>query len=638
MTGWPIALPLLVFVILWVTLLGLEASDGEAWRRAFVKAALACGAMVTLTTELLSLVGALTGFGLALCWGLALLAAGAACWRTQAPARVLSWARNNVERVPAVDLAVLAGLALIVILLGLVAWVSPPNTTDSLLYHMSRVVHWAQNASLRHYPTAYEHQLWFPPWAETAILSLRLLWGNDQPAGLVQWLSFVGSLILVAGIAGELGAGRRGRFLATAFCAGIPMAVLQATSTQNDLTAAFWLLCIVYLILLDPGRRSSLSREFVLGLAIGLGILTKTTFYLYATPFVVWHLALELRMSGWRAAALSGVTAGLVAATLNLGYWARNWMTYGTLFGSAELVRGHTALGTGGAMAVGWAQHLLSHFATPSEPLNRSMEAAFHSLTAWLPAGTSEFHLTWSWNHEDLAGSPLHLAAIALLLVVMFVWGRRPRPAHLAGYAVAGVAGFGLVTTLLSWNPYVVRLHLPFLVVMAPFVGAAAASRLRPAGLAAFSAALLLAALPWVLLNQTRPVIGLRPRTAIVSVFRAEKVDILFANWLTERDDFIAATRALQATGCRQVGLRLDSHDLEYPYWWLLQAPQSGIRLESIDPYPHLARYVDPNFRPCAIVCTVCDHTATQHGLELEGSFGGIDLHLEGGASPEATP
>lgn len=51
---------------------------------------------------------------------------------------------------------------------------------------MSRVAHWVQNQSLRHYATGYIPQLVHPIIAETAILNLRLLWGDDRLANLVQ--------------------------------------------------------------------------------------------------------------------------------------------------------------------------------------------------------------------------------------------------------------------------------------------------------------------------------------------------------------------------------------------------------------------------------------------------------------------
>lgn len=638
MHPWSILLLPLTFLMTYLTLLGFEGADpgdAEAWRRAFVKTALLCGAWVTISTEVLSLVHALTGSGLTLFWALGLLVAAVASWRTGSVASARRWLRAGSWHLSLAEAGLLLAFAVILLLTGAVAWVSPPNTTDSHLYHMSRVMHWAQAGTLAHYPTTYEHQLWFPPWAETAILTLRLLWGTDQPAALVQGLSYLGCLIVAAGVAGFLGADRGGQLLAAAFCASIPMAILQASSTQNDLVSGFWLLSLAYLLTQSAQRTTQEPGAHFSGLALGLGMLTKSTFYLYAAPFVAWYLWRVLRSGGALAGAKMLAVAGMVAAALNSGFWARNWVTYGGPLGPMELVRAHTALGAPGTLRASWAAHLVSHFATPSEPLNRTIEAAFGRLCDVVRGDLPDFGLIWSWNHEDLAGSPLHLASIGFVVVLVLVVRGRRSHGSLVPYTAAGVVAFALLTVLVNWNPYVVRLHLPFLMVMAPVIGVAFGSWLRPGRVTLLGVLFVALSLPWVLLNQTRPVIGLRPRTAIVSVFRAEKVDILFANWLPQRDDFIAAAATVRETGCMQIGLRIDSHDLEYPHWWLLGAPQNGMRLEHVEPYPHLERYVDPGFRPCAILCTTCGGRGYLHGLERIAGFGEIVVFAGDGYRPE---
>ncbi|MFQ5923647.1 MAG: hypothetical protein ACE5M4_12465, partial [Anaerolineales bacterium] len=67
---------------------------------------------------------------------------------------------------------------------------------------------------------------------------------------------------------------------------------------------------------------------------------------------------------------------------------------------------------------------------------------------------------------------------------------------------------------------------------------------------------------------------------------------------------------------CERVGLRLDSHDREYMFWWALGAPNSGIRIETIYTFPHLEQLGDPDFEPCAIVCAICEGGTRLHGLE----------------------
>jgi hypothetical protein len=117
----------------------------------------------------------------------------------------------------------------------------------------------------------------------------------------------------------------------------------------------------------------------------------------------------------------------------------------------------------------------------------------------------------------------------------------------------------------------------------------------------------------------------------IDSVFNESPRVILMASWSQLRDGYFGAADTVRESGCDRVGLRLDSHDLEYVYWWLLDAPQSGIRMENIDPAPHLERYVDPEFRPCAIVCMVCGGRTRFHGLDRTFAEGEISVFLGSG-------
>jgi hypothetical protein len=111
---------------------------------------------------------------------------------------------------------------------------------------------------------------------------------------------------------------------------------------------------------------------------------------------------------------------------------------------------------------------------------------------------------------------------------------------------------------------------------------------------------------------------------------------VLFANWTQFRGTYADATDLILASGCWKVGLKIDSHDLEYSFWWLLNAPQSGIHIESIETYPRLQRYVDPKFKPCAILCTICSEKPTLHNLDLVGDFSNVRVYM--GESFEAHP
>ncbi len=686
--------------------------------------------LLTLVTESLSLLAAINQLWLSLSWLAVLLLAiwlGASRgWMSSAVRRL----RRGVNLGFEWDVrSILAGMGIIILSLLVVALVSPPNNVDSLLYHMSRVVHWAEDHSLRHYPTAYNHQLRNPIWAETAILNLRELWGNDRPANLVQWFSMLGSLVGVSAIAALLGAGRRGQILSAVAALSIPMGLLQATSTQNDYVTAFWVVCLAFLVVLS--RKRILGRFEFLGLALvlGIGILTKGPFFVYALPLMLWYFLPRLRPGNTRRLLAESILLILVAGVLNAGFWTRNIITYGGPYGDTEWLRDNIGfgipwIGSGRSAApdalgvknaalradqdttdislppgefgvapsasapgpstaeptdpktshrltsitfldrvssrgLGTAQESVMSIAIPSSAaLQRGTQPAAPGLTwgilawwiprmsqtiAWnlvTPSGVANEMIAMglravpplfglgadfqqgliqaAWNHEDTAGSPVHLLLVPLSLIGLVLFSRRSNGAQPIWYALVALSAYGLLPVVIRQGNSIwgIRFQLSFFVLSAPVIGVGLSyHRVRWIGSAA-AVALLLYSLPYVLLNNTRPVIGLPPwPTRIESIFATPQEDILLAIDPTLRHSYIEGANAVEQWECRSVGLRLNSNDLEYAFWWLLDAPQSGVRLETIYTYPYLERYVDPAFKPCAIICTICGERLQLHGL-----------------------
>jgi hypothetical protein len=108
----------------------------------------------------------------------------------------------------------------------------------------------------------------------------------------------------------------------------------------------------------------------------------------------------------------------------------------------------------------------------------------------------------------------------------------------------------------------------------------------------------------------------------------------MFAVWGIIGDAYIEAIQKVKETGCKDIGLKLDSSDLEYAYWYLLGAPQNGMRLETIVTFPELERYLDPSYKPCAIICTTCGNgLKTLNGLNLIGKYNHIQIYAKGNLS-----
>ena len=94
------------------------------------------------------------------------------------------------------------------------ALVSPPNTWDSMTYHMSRVEYWVQNKTVNFYNTNNPRQNIFSPLSEFMILHLQILSKSDIYANLISWMSLIVSMITVSLICKEFGLDRKLQILA----------------------------------------------------------------------------------------------------------------------------------------------------------------------------------------------------------------------------------------------------------------------------------------------------------------------------------------------------------------------------------------------------------------------------------------
>lgn len=675
-----IALPFLVFLLLAGTLLGWTRADrlstlglGEA----LLPSAVFCGAAVVISTEALSLVHGLNTAAIAVVWAALGIGIGLRGWRSGA----LRSAWGMLKSIPIAfsrwEWALLCGMGLLGSTLLLVAWISPPNNVDSLLYHVIRTAHWAQDQSLEHYATARQNQLLKPIWAETAILHLRLLWGSDRPSNLVQWSSMMLSVFGVAVLAARLGASRTGQIVAAAFAMTLPAGVLQSSSTQNDYVVALWTVCTAHYVL--TSRTRDLTRlEFLgLGLVLGIGFLTKGTFYVYAPPLMLWYFLSRLRRRGPRPFLIEGATLVLIAAALNAGFWARNIQTYGGPYGPSDFLQrnlwirflptppaavSEAEIGeVGEPDAIGVIGAGESEAEAPAPPAEAG-GGPFRSLAQWAGrvARTAAFNLVtpsrrvndlvrvgfarfpgvfddhflgqWdnvAWSHEDTAPNTLHMAIAFLSIAGAFLVASGPERVGIRKYALVVLAMFGMIPIVIGHGPSIwgMRYQLPFFVMAAPVVGGVWTSGRRAWPAPVLGIGLLIGALPWLLFNNTRPLIGRTPwPTRVGSILATPPAEVMFAVNPRVRPSYQQAVRTVQALSCRQVGLRIDSGHLEYLFWWLFGAPEDGTRIETIHTFPNLEPLLDRDFHPCAILCTICQERTRLHGLPLVADLDRVDV------------
>jgi hypothetical protein len=604
-----VVLPVLCFLLLWAAF----ARRGGGLRATFLAAALTWGVLVAGLTEGLSLFGLLTRNALAVTWGAAALAAASFALR-RAPSDVrLAWAWPGW-----VAGLFAAGVVAVLAVTLAVALAAPPNTYDSMTYHLARVAHWVQGRGVGFYPTHCPRQLHMPPWAEYAVAHLLLLAGGDRPANLVQWFSTAGAALGVSLLAARLGAGPRGQAFSALFCATLPMGILQASSTQNDAVLAFWLVCLAYHVI-ELLRRPSWGNALGAGAGLGLALLTKGTAYLFAAPFVawlgtVWLLRDRAQLRAWAPLALGG----LLALALNLPHYGRNWRLYGSPLGPGAEQAGHfqyrNAAVSAATLASNALRNLALHLRLPSREVSRAVERQLVALHGLLGLDANDARTTWASlpfrltfdserdqqhlaRHEDHAANLPHLVLIGLTAAVA-LWGGRARWGRAAGLGGAVLLGFVLFCLLLRWQPWHSRLHLPLFVLCSPLV-AVGLGRCRTGALAGTGVILLVWAWPFLAENASRPVLG------GANVFRLPRPIQYFVNRPDLLGPYVEAAAFLRARGYTEVGWLGDEESWEYPFWVLLSGARPGrCRLGAVGVNNPSAALARGPFLPHAVVAT----------------------------------
>lgn len=619
----------LPFIGLVLLFLILHNSDRD-WRYAVLAAAVIWGVLLTVFTELLSLLNFITFGSILGIWLATAIALGAIYYRL-VKHKKRSLPKLRLPRLTPVLWVLLAGILFITIALGTIALIAPPNTWDSMTYHMTRVVHWIQNRNVAHYPTYFSAQLVHPPFAEFAIMHLQILSRGDRLANLVQWLSMVGSVIGVSAIAKQLGANLWGQWLAAIFCATMPMGILQASSTQNDYVVAFWLVCLAhYTLLILPHKIPPTGLVAGVGASVGLAVLTKSSGYIYAFPFMVWLFlwyANRLRWKLWKPI----VIVSTIFFGLNLNHYLRNYALYGNPIATAEYSEHYrievysfptwiSNIVRNLALHADIVRHLgLQGIITPItgkvdrivDLIHSLLEVSANDPRTTFPAGA--YRVPGLSFDENIAGNPLHLFLILIAIAIFIFYRKLDNKKQILAYLLSIIGGFFLLCLMLKVQQFHARHHVSLFVLLSAFVGVIFSKLwhrylVKSIAIASLAVILLVTSMPWVLGNTARPILGEQ------SIFNTSRNELYFINRKFLKTPYFETVELLKTTECTDIGLSLGAMAVpsgtywEYPFWALFSENKGkSVRFEHIlNPenmsYPTTKTSSYQDFVPCAIV------------------------------------
>lgn len=178
-----------------------------------------------------------------------------------------------------VNLAVLtvAGTAIACMGVG-----SPPNNTDSLIYHLPRQLLWMSHGTAFIHSAPNEVMLKWPPLSEYLGVNLWLLADTDRLHFLVQFTALCGILLIYRGIFRLWGLDQSAFSVAALFTVLTPAIFYQASNTKNDILLGFFLLLLVRAseeILRN--RRITPLAGGICALSLGAVMMTKGTGLIY---------------------------------------------------------------------------------------------------------------------------------------------------------------------------------------------------------------------------------------------------------------------------------------------------------------------------------------------------------------------
>lgn len=393
--------------------------------------------------------------------------------------------REKTSRLTKTDRTVLGLSALLLLLVLMQGMLYPPNNYDSMTYHMARITSWVSHQSVRHYPTAIIRQLYQPPFAEYVIMHLDMLSRTDLFSNNVQFVFLLLTLSVILSIVELLGLGHTYKLMALVLCITIPEVILQASSTQNDVVNAFFILT-AFLFTIKSFNQPCFKNYLLIGLAAGLALLTKGTAYIYLPPILLLLAVISLiqlikykRYAGlWQ-----GCIAILLMVSLNSGHYTRNYQLTHNLLG---IDKAESNMYANQKMSIGYLfSNLLKNaglhtgimFIKPAAIFSNRVIDKLHQISGIKVNDPSTNYMNMPYtavapiNSEDSAPNPFHLllTAVSVLLIIYHsIKGR----GHLSVTCLllVLVAQTLFFCFYLKWQPWHSRLHIPLFLISVPLI------------------------------------------------------------------------------------------------------------------------------------------------------------------------
>ena len=621
-----IFLPFFFFLALVILLKRYNSS----WREAILLSLICCGAVIFLSTEILSLFRLFSFKPLCLVWAVGLIVAivlnvvgRKGTFRLDLP---------DIRTFFVVEKILLGFMAAEALLLGALAVYVPPGTWDAMTYHMSRVAHWIQNGTVAFYPTGIQRQLLINPFAEYWVAHFQILSGADYFANAVQWLGMLGSIVAISLIARALGAGRLGQILSAFFVLTLPNAIIEATSTQTDFVATLWTVTALYFMLKNIQQLRA-ENFWAMGAAAFLAFYTKGSVMFILLPFLCWSSTLMARRNVAPLKVAGHAALGLAVFLVAIGIlFLKNDLAFRYLVYPGE--KGHILAWYD---FKGIFSNLLLHYGMHLRvgvlPIDNVLGGVIEQIHRWMgmTITTSQANLgQLAFNYLDFPfyedEIPNFLFSVSAIIAAVFFLRKREFSTLKGGFFLMAFLCLFIFNAFVKWSPFDGRYHLPFFVLLAPLLADVFAVRGRR--LTAIIVLFSILTTPFIFFNASKPFVTgpfklfykKEPVYGSTSILKISRQYQYFYNHPGIAMSFMITVQTAMESGCKDIGLALTEDTWEYPFWIYLHMNGRPVRIEHVlvpNPSKDLP-YPLGDFSPCAVISDSAFHDET---LYIAGKF-----------------
>lgn len=525
------------------------------------------------------------------------------------------------------------------VLMIILAMLTVPYNWDSMSYHLARIAHWKQNASVAHYVTGEIRQLTSPVLAEFVNLHVYILHGsNDSALNLLQAVSYIVNAVVIYGICAKIGIRQKMRYMGMLLYLSMPIAFAEALSTQVDEFATFWLLAYVYLLLDYTGgqRKAEWSADCMrqvvcMACCIAFGYLTKPSVLVGVLFFTMWMIGVMLRRKDNRKCmGIYAVCMIVTAGVLVLPEILRNLKTFHAV--SAPIAGARQLAGTWNPLyllingmkniSLNLANIYLYHGDFLIGKIIFKLASIFHVEIndPSIAEDGREFFVTAAQNYaHDTAGNPVIVIGFLVLFLYFLIHQKEyKKNAREKGYILTAGLSFLFFCLIVRWEPYANRYIISYLALLCPVIMAIVQNIYEKS---AVRGSVLCGLLVFVCLVDLYGLIYYHGNVCYEQESDSRRSDGYFVYKENSADEYTDLINTIDSLNIRELGVDIASDAYEYPIWAMLR--DQKIRIESIaEPSNESAIYDDTSFIPQYIAMI------EQGDERLTLSYHGAEYHL----------